>query len=1407
MNRRRTRDSLGLCGLTLLSTSLLLAGQPFAGTVLAGLGSARPFPGFDDSRGGDDFGRALTSAATIADDDAFAPEWARGWAEDPGSEPEPTPGLAIRGGPEAMTVSWPLSGAGWILEQTSHLNEVVQWTPLPSSHYQVSATSLWVSVAPAEANRFYRLHKPDAPLAPALTGHWRLDEGQGAVAQDFSGRGNALSLTNVAWAAGRVGAGALAFNGRAAGTGDSAAWVSNTGHRVLPPAGRPFSVCFWLNADALTTGWRGLAGTGTAGSNGWQVALHTAGPGTNYFVWAAGAGGSLSVTGRTLLLPGQWYRLTATHDGGAGSLYLNGDLLARGAGTVSNDEAPLYFGGGVGGRDAFLGRLDDLRVFTNALTAEEISLNGQWRFDENAGLLAADSGAFGNHGTLSSLAAWSAGRAGAAVSLSNGQVSIPNDGFVVLPPTGGPFSLSLWVNPRSLPTNWGELARCADGTNAGWRLALSAGGAGGGALRFWSTDTGGTLDLQTAVDLPLDQWTKLDLTFNGGTATLYVNGRKAHTDTGGLRGTTAPLRLGAAGGGGGFDGRLDELRLYNRERADWEIGPVAQVMWETVLLNTATNLELRGSGPRGKPLTYAIAEAFIPTNGTLTNFSGGPTVTYVAGARKGPDAFAYTVSDGEFTSPPTLVLVSVVEPHWLSPAGGSGEPLDGSTPEQAWPAGSAAALDAIWRTNRYYDAFFYAPGEYLTTGWKWIERNTAFPGCKHVGAGREGPLQTTLKLVDAWDAWGEGLIFHNDSTLLLADGFEVNDMVLDCNAAGNPKYARGEPVWIAIPLVTTGWVESVTLRWHEQFAGRWVFGRASEFTVCARVPTEGGGYVTNCIPVVSTGRVDTVLIRTNTDEVRVHLTLRAPGVGIYALSAIEVTGAAVSLPTATVAGGGGESRLDVTGTNYSMLRAVDGDKASVWASGPEEQVQILLPLAAGTSVSQLNLRWNCGAVSNLGVLGPAATYQIRARDPDSGQFYDVPFVRHARSTNGWQTNTFGPTGATNPVVTDQLLVLLTARDLGVDFYSLRELHLQHGWAQVSLRAPTARNTLPASGNNYSVLQLFDGVATTAWASYTQGQVGAVQLTGSNIKLRRLKVVGFGAKVFIECFPLSVTTPLPALPSRQAFGNVLVEDCVLTDPATNNGDGLTAVSVWGYEKHPLTNAVVRGCAVTGVRSRFTYSHGFAATHVENCRVEDCGEAVYFEPNAVLADSLGPVLIRSNQFVNVNYGLFLLFINGGQFDAIQFLNNEVVLTTANGWGFLACDACTPGPSGSIRSLTALHNIVRYAGWLPQPGRSEGGLTCSDVPNAVVGNNVIALGTTHALRVRTCPAGAVRPADPPEFCDLDPPPPPPPPPLPVCLDSLPPGYRRAWLNNRDLTNSLLQVRYNYYSVDGPASQQQWP
>ena len=572
------------------------------------------------------------------------------------------PQLSITNSHGDFTLSWAESGADWFLEESQQPQSATSWEILSPELYESSGSSRFVCVSGGERTRFYRLHRL-GPSAPELTGFWRLDERTGQVSQETTGTGRALFLTNVMWSTGRSGPGSLRFNGAGIATGGSRAWISNQNNRVLQPAGSTMSVSFWFNPETSTTGWRGLAGNDATGTNGWQVALHSPGPGTNRLVFSGkGPGNWLSVTGQTLLLPGQWHQLTVTHDGTEGNIFVDGALLAHGQGGIPVHDGPIFFGGGIGSYDSFLGRIDDIRTYTNSLTAEQVSLVGEWKFDEGGGALCLDSSVQGHHGILTGNSARVPGRESNGVDLSTSRVILRNDDQTLLPRAGGPFSLSFWLRPGPVPTGTNGLMSCGGGNSSsgGWSLVVEAGQSNQSRLRWCSTNSGGTLDLVAPAALVGGAWTKLDLTYNGGIASIYVNGRKIRSDSGGIRGTTAPLIVGAAPNVPNFGGVLDDLKIYNRERQAFEIGPVAETMWETVLRNSSTNILLRGFGPAGLPLTFTILPTPAPTNGGVVHTPGSPLVSFNAGSRKGPDAFAYTGSDGVFTSDPTLVLMSVV---------------------------------------------------------------------------------------------------------------------------------------------------------------------------------------------------------------------------------------------------------------------------------------------------------------------------------------------------------------------------------------------------------------------------------------------------------------------------------------------------------------------------------------------------------------------------------------------------------------------------------------------------------------------------------------------------------------------------------------------------------------------------
>jgi chitodextrinase len=201
-------------------------------------------------------------------------------------------------------------------------------------------------------------------------------------------------------------------------------------------------------------------------------------------------------------------------------------------------------------------------------------LLGYWNFDENTGTIAHDNSGNGYNGAVTD-ATWVPGKINSAL-LFNGTSSA-----VVTPdiPIGSTFSVSAWVNPGTIPQgiykrimetqfNGGlYLGTNANGTQFQFIVNGGSGTTGTCGISFGCAE-GGTITTG---------WQLVTATFNGATATLYVNGAAVGSDTfTAPPNTNYPLYIGRWYGGAayGWDGVIDEVRLYNRALTSAEVSAI-----------------------------------------------------------------------------------------------------------------------------------------------------------------------------------------------------------------------------------------------------------------------------------------------------------------------------------------------------------------------------------------------------------------------------------------------------------------------------------------------------------------------------------------------------------------------------------------------------------------------------------------------------------------------------------------------------------------------------------------------------------------------------------------------------------------------------------------------------------------
>ncbi len=218
-------------------------------------------------------------------------------------------------------------------------------------------------------------------------------------------------------------------------------------------------------------------------------------------------------------------------------------------------------------RSAFIGAREAALILVGAIfVVAFVVLNhaqssgpvGAYGFSEGSGTTTADVSGNGNNGTLTNGPAWTtSGRFGNGLVFdgSNDYVSLSNSQTLTLTDA---FSFEAWVYPTA--STWHGVV----GYNSAhvYELGISSDG-----IAAITANLGGT-DRQAIAPsaIELNTWTHLAATYDGSVLKLYVNGTvvASNTTTGSLPSQSGPVWIGKAPSYGVFQGRVDEVRIYDR---------------------------------------------------------------------------------------------------------------------------------------------------------------------------------------------------------------------------------------------------------------------------------------------------------------------------------------------------------------------------------------------------------------------------------------------------------------------------------------------------------------------------------------------------------------------------------------------------------------------------------------------------------------------------------------------------------------------------------------------------------------------------------------------------------------------------------------------------------------------------
>jgi hypothetical protein len=450
--------------------------------------------------------------------------------------------------------------------------------------------------------------KTNPTLQTGLVGHWTFD-GKDVnkatnVITDSSGQGNNGSTggmdTATTTAIGVIGQ-AFDFDGS-----DDYVDIGNPDSLQLTTS---VTVSAWISNNTLIGG-QVIAGRGWEASVYHPYLLFTSG---TDLIGRITTGGGTALTNITYdgLSTDTYYHTVLTYDGAIIKLYVDGDEKdsSEKTGILNNPSRNFMIGAHTGSVSDptlfFNGTIDDVRIYNRALSADEVSrlhglgatthvnvslktsnpleegLVGHWTFDgkdvNKATNVITDSSGQGNHGStvgMNTATTTAIGVIGQAFDLdgSDDHVLIPDDNSLDMTDQ---ITVMTWIKP-DISQNTAERIVTKLFSTA-WFFGYDASGVNAESLDLYIN---GASRAETSADvLSVGQWNYVGFTYNkdaGGTdeVKIYHNGVVVATGdySTAIGVNTQDILIGEYSAGGfNFDGKIDDVRIYNRALSASEV--------------------------------------------------------------------------------------------------------------------------------------------------------------------------------------------------------------------------------------------------------------------------------------------------------------------------------------------------------------------------------------------------------------------------------------------------------------------------------------------------------------------------------------------------------------------------------------------------------------------------------------------------------------------------------------------------------------------------------------------------------------------------------------------------------------------------------------------------------------------
>ncbi|MBE2199050.1 MAG: LamG domain-containing protein [Anaerolinea sp.] len=376
-------------------------------------------------------------------------------------------------------------------------------------------------------------------------------------------------------------------------------------------------------------------------------------------IWIWNYDGNFDVVGIPYTV-GEWVHISMVHGGGQLAAYKNGVLVGQvpsGATGQPPANPVLQIGGTIidqtTGNYTFQGQIDEVQIWTVARTGAQIrqdmhrtlspqaGLAAYYQMSNGSGTTLTDNSGNGHHGTLLDGAnnsppypgtdgippqwvasgAFAGPRNALAFDGVNDYVALNVNAETILGSSWASAKTSeLWAYPTgTAPTAVSAAAGDILIGNAYWGIARAD---IGGEDRLWLYNNDGDED-RLGIPYSNSEWTHIVLTHESGNLNAYKNGVLVGSIASGATTADADLLIGS-----GYEGRLDDLRLWDSARS---ASAIQENMFRTVAHNeSGLAAYYRFDQQNDGSVTTVYDTAVSSHNGTMTNMN--PATAWVPSA-------------------------------------------------------------------------------------------------------------------------------------------------------------------------------------------------------------------------------------------------------------------------------------------------------------------------------------------------------------------------------------------------------------------------------------------------------------------------------------------------------------------------------------------------------------------------------------------------------------------------------------------------------------------------------------------------------------------------------------------------------------------------------------------------------